>query len=276
MTEPGAADTTIRGRKKMKKWKKVLLIVVGGPIALFIVLAVWGMIVDSNRTPEEKAAIAESRAIAQSERESRAAEQSRIAAEEAARTTTITATTKTAQTTKTASATTISPDAFFDGWDKLVKERPEILGDQEAWNKYMADHADEYEAFAKHYDEQNAARTTISLPPETEKSYEFVTYNDLARYPDKWRSKNVTIEGKVTQVVEDGLLRISVTEGDFGIWRDNIVIFGGALNDRDGRILVDDVIIVWGRYDGLTTYASVLGSSTTAPKIFVERYEYAP
>jgi hypothetical protein len=232
MNEPGAADVTIRGRKKMKKWKKVLLMVVGVPLALFIALIAWGSHEYNKMSPEEKATIEESRAVAQSERESRAAEQSRIAAEEAARTTAKPATTN--LETKSATTTTIAATESF---------RP---------------------------------LPVPSYPPETMKSYEFVTYDDLARYPDKWRGKDVTIEGKVIQVVEDGFLRISVTQGDYGVWKNDIIIFGNALNDRNGRILVDDIIIVLGRYDGLTTYTTVLGSSATVPKMWVEKYEYAP
>jgi hypothetical protein len=112
MNEPGEANATIRGRKKMKKWKKVLLIVIGVPLALFIALIAWGSHEYNKMTPEEKAAIEESRAVAQSERESRAAEESRIAAEEEARTTTASATI--AATTATTAKTTA--EQSLDYW----------------------------------------------------------------------------------------------------------------------------------------------------------------
>jgi hypothetical protein len=273
MNEPGAADATIRGRRKMKKWKKVLLIIVGVPLALIVFLLSWFAYDESKLTPEEKAARAESRAIAQSEAASRAAEQSRLAAEEAARTTTATA------ATKTTAATTKKPligderfpmtayNKFFADWEKHLEQHPGA-----SWAKYCEDHPEEYAAMMQEAKEWDEAHT---LPPETKKSYEFVSYDDLARYPDKWRGKDVAIEGKVIQVVEDGLLRISVTEGEYGVWKNDMIVFGASLENRNGRILVDDIILVRGRYDGLTTYTTVLGSSATVPKMWVEEFEFS-
>ena len=70
-------------RKKMKKWKKVLLIIIAVPLALFIALIAWAAYDESKMTPEEKAARDVSRAVAQSERESSiAASQSEAAVKE--------------------------------------------------------------------------------------------------------------------------------------------------------------------------------------------------
>lgn len=100
-------------------------------------------------------------------------------------------------------------------------------------------------------------------------SYDSIPYDDLMRNSDAYVGAKVRYRGEVLQVAQrdDGTfaLRIAITEDDY-FWTDPIwVEYGGA------RVLEDDLVMLYGTFDGLTTYTAVLGNEITIPKIRADK-----
>lgn len=98
------------------------------------------------------------------------------------------------------------------------------------------------------------------------------TYDDLARYPDKYKNDHVKFKGKVMQVLESGNnyieMRINVTQGKYS-WDDTIYCAYNYSND-EAKILEDDIITFYGTYNGTVTYTAVLGNKITVPCVIIQ------
>lgn len=100
-------------------------------------------------------------------------------------------------------------------------------------------------------------------------STEHVDYSVLARNPDQYKGTRVSYMGKVVQTVESRqhvVLRLNVTEGEFGLWTDTIYVNYHRTEGED-RILEDDIITLWGTVLGLKEYESVFGLPVVVPEI---------
>ena len=113
-------------------------------------------------------------------------------------------------------------------------------------------------------------------PAQTESEYkescETIAYTDIARYTDDYKGKNVVFRGKVIQATEGSFglsntYRISVTEGELGLWYDDIVYVTYTVPDGGPNILEKDIVTFWGECKGTTSYTSVLGAKITIPKV---------
>lgn len=99
-----------------------------------------------------------------------------------------------------------------------------------------------------------------------------ISYTDLSRYPDDYEGEYVTFYGKVVQICSEAssslyysTYRVAVS-GDY-----DAVIYIFIDNYGSGkRILEDDWITIYGRYDGLYSYTTVMGAKKTIPSIKVE------
>jgi uncharacterized membrane protein YcgQ (UPF0703/DUF1980 family) len=96
-----------------------------------------------------------------------------------------------------------------------------------------------------------------------------ITYNDIAREPDKYKGVKIEFEGKVAQVQESGsdvILRVNITPEEYGIYKDTIWV--NYTNSSDKRkILEDDIVDIWGVLNGTKTYTAILGNKITIPKV---------
>ena len=111
---------------------------------------------------------------------------------------------------------------------------------------------------------------------ELEKRYKekckSISYDNLSRYPDDYEGEYVTFRGKVVQVCSEAksamyysTYRVA-TSGSY-----NNVVYIYVDNYGSGsRILEDDWITFYGKYDGLYTYTTVMGASVTIPSVKVE------
>ena len=102
------------------------------------------------------------------------------------------------------------------------------------------------------------------------------TYKDVARSPQDYDGKKAYFTGKVIQVLESGdkvALRVNVTKGDYGIYKDTLYVYYERKSVDEQRILEDDIITMWGELDGLETYESVLGQSISIPKFNLQYYK---
>ena len=91
------------------------------------------------------------------------------------------------------------------------------------------------------------------------------SYDDLARNPDAYKKKNIVLRGEVVQVIEDGKkveLRVYM-DSEFD---DTIYVFY-TLKNGEGRILEGDVLDIYGTFEGLISYETVLGAKVTVPSV---------
>ena len=128
---------------------------------------------------------------------------------------------------------------------------------------------EEAEAAAKAAEEQAAAEAAAA---EEAKGYETgITYDQLARTPDDFKSKKVKFTGKVLQVLEgddETQIRLAVDNN-----YDTILYCGYSPSIVTSRILEDDTITVYGTSLGLYSYTATLGSKVTIPAIYVDRID---
>ncbi len=100
---------------------------------------------------------------------------------------------------------------------------------------------------------------------------EVLTFEQLARNPDKIKGKKVKLTGEVIQVLQGTSsvdLRINITKEDYGYYTDTIYALY-IPKDGEDKILEGDNITIWGTAQGDYSYTSVLGSKVTLPFINV-------
>lgn len=135
--------------------------------------------------------------------------------------------------------------------------------------------------------------TTTTAPPEpaladgawleahAEEYNSGLTYEDLARSPDKYEGEAVIFTGKVIDVNDPGLftdlttlLIFTKSNTAFGetYYFDDIIYAKIRLLEGEDRIIEGDVITFYGVSDGLTTYTNVTRASKTVPKIEIDKY----
>lgn len=91
-----------------------------------------------------------------------------------------------------------------------------------------------------------------------------VTYNDIARNPDKYLGEKVVFTGKVLQVLNSSKYTDLLVEIDGKIM---YVSCGYFLNYKGDNILNDDSVTFWGQCLKQSTYKTVLGSNNTVPTV---------
>jgi RNA polymerase subunit RPABC4/transcription elongation factor Spt4 len=94
------------------------------------------------------------------------------------------------------------------------------------------------------------------------------SYADIARNPEEYKGKPAVFTGKVIQVLENGkkvTLRVNVTKGNSQFWSDTIYIDYTRSDERESRILDDDVITIYGDFNGIKSYKTALGGTMSIP-----------
>lgn len=109
-----------------------------------------------------------------------------------------------------------------------------------------------------------------------------MTYDTLAREPDKYIDKMVKFTGEIIQIQEDGnnvVMRINITKGKYDIYKDTIWV-NYKYADGEKKLLEDDIVNIWGELKGTVTYKSIMGAEITIPQMnarcieFVKKYTY--
>lgn len=100
-----------------------------------------------------------------------------------------------------------------------------------------------------------------------------ITYDQLARTPDDYEDKLVTLSGEVIQVLEDNgtaNIRLAVDNDydkvAYGVYDSSLV---------SSRVLEGDKITVYGTSGGLYSYETVLGNTTTVPLVYIDKIDQA-
>lgn len=107
-----------------------------------------------------------------------------------------------------------------------------------------------------------------------------IRFDDLARNPDNYKGQMFKFTGEVIQVVMGTNtmdLRMNVTkvenEGAGWVYYEDTIYITVQVEEGADKILVDDIITVYGICCGDYTYESVLGSQITLPRIDVLYYD---
>ena len=99
-----------------------------------------------------------------------------------------------------------------------------------------------------------------------------ISYDTLSRKPGEYEGEYVKFSGKIVQVCSEATSALYystyrvATSGSY----DNVVYIFVDNYGSNERILEDDWITFYGKFDGLFTYETVLGANVTIPKIIVE------
>ena len=105
-------------------------------------------------------------------------------------------------------------------------------------------------------------------------------YEELSRNPDKHKGEYVTFTGKVMQVQEvlsTTTILINVTQMDdgglnLGIYEDPVYCTV-VIPEGESRILQEDMVTVYGEFQGLKSYMTVLGAQNTIPELKISYFE---
>ena len=99
-----------------------------------------------------------------------------------------------------------------------------------------------------------------------------LTYEEIARNPERYKGSYAKFEGEVIQVIENGdeyTLRVCITESYdswFGSsWSDAIYVTYTKAQANESRILENDIVTMYGVLDGTITYETIWGNSLTVP-----------
>ena len=113
--------------------------------------------------------------------------------------------------------------------------------------------------------ESNNSREEEFKPPETAQK---VTYEDLARWPQKYANHVVVLHGKIMQVEYDGTrvgLNMDISGKAFSIGEDAVVYWQQP--EGQARFLDGDVVDVWGTFTELKVFQGLLHQNMTLPVI---------
>ncbi len=102
-------------------------------------------------------------------------------------------------------------------------------------------------------------------------SYPRINYDSAARYPSSYRGDKCSFSGKVLQVmsgINENVYRIS-SKGRY----DDVVYVRIKSSNITTPILEDDMVTVYGTYDGNYTYTAIFGQSITIPSVIAERID---
>jgi len=102
------------------------------------------------------------------------------------------------------------------------------------------------------------------------------SYDDLARNPVQHNGEVVRLVGRVIEAVYDAAgatLRIEITKTNYG-WKDVILCVYQPVSEQEPRTLQNDVVKLWGIFNGIASYPTISGQAAQVPKIsarFLER-----
>ncbi|MBR3849314.1 MAG: toxin regulator [Oscillospiraceae bacterium] len=167
-------------------------------------------------------------------------------------------------------------------WVKLTENEKAARASQAEAERIAAElaveKAKEEQAAAERAAAEEAERKAQEEAAERERKetqgYESgITYDDLARNPDKYKDEKVKFTGKVLQVSElDTEIQIRLGTSGYGYY-DNVIYIYFDRSLISARILEDDMITVYETAKGLHTYETVMRASVTLPLVKVDKID---
>lgn len=98
-------------------------------------------------------------------------------------------------------------------------------------------------------------------------------YRTLARDPALHEGESIKLSGWVGQVIENGeniTILANVTFMGDGEYEDTVYITYTRWSHMESHVLEDDIVDMYGTFQGLKTYQSVSGESVTVPYLIAE------
>lgn len=106
-----------------------------------------------------------------------------------------------------------------------------------------------------------------------------LSYDELARNPQKHKGKLVSFTGSVLQTIEGSSkvqIRLATKKNDLlDAYYEDIIFCEFSSSIVNGRLLEGDIITVYGECNGTKTYTSVLGNDVTLPFLLVSIIDVA-
>ena len=133
----------------------------------------------------------------------------------------------------------------------------------------------EQERIAKEKEEAEKEARRKEEEQNFKEEAETLTFEQLARNPEKIKGKKVKLTGEVIQTIQGASaveLRINITKGEYGYHEDTIYALHIPKEGED-KILEKDIVTIWGIAQGDYSYTSVLGSTITLPFVNVNYLE---
>lgn len=149
-------------------------------------------------------------------------------------------------------------------------KREEEIKKKEAEEKKKLEIEEKKRAEEEAQEKAKAEEAKKKKEAEEKKGYETgITYDNLARTPDKYEGKKVKFKGKIVQVMEgDGYTQMRMAVNSNYNQIIYIEIEEGVTKER---ILEDDVITIMGISNGLLSYESTMGGKITIPAVIVDK-----
>jgi hypothetical protein len=103
-------------------------------------------------------------------------------------------------------------------------------------------------------------------------------YESIARDPGKYAGVPVVFQGKVIQTLESDtnvVLRVNVTSVQYDAWKDTVWVNYRKKSSKETRILQNDIVRFWGRFDGIQSYRAAAGYTVQIPRVTAGIVEFA-
>lgn len=102
-------------------------------------------------------------------------------------------------------------------------------------------------------------------------------YKDILRYPDKYKGKKIKVTVKIYQKFGGGLFDgseyyRSYTNDDYDTWMNNEFVFTDERESDDTKLLEDDIIVIYGTYDGTKKIERALTNTDDEVPIIKAKY----
>lgn len=109
---------------------------------------------------------------------------------------------------------------------------------------------------------------TVGMSIEEIKSgASIVPYDSLMRYESNYVGDIIYNKGEIIQVYErrtdSYILRVATKRSEYGGYYEDIIY----VNYKGNRLLEGDIINIWGEFEGLETYETILGGRVTIPGV---------
>lgn len=153
-------------------------------------------------------------------------------------------------------------------WDTVNLEDCEVIGTGEIADELKSNTDAQIEFCQQKQAEQDAVEAEAASAEKSAyiSQCESVSYDDVARNPDKYEGKLIVVSGTVDQVSEGWFDSVTLRVKSNG----NYWYVTHTREDGESRVLEGDYVTIYGECQGVKTYTTVLGSSKTIPAMRAE------
>jgi len=102
-----------------------------------------------------------------------------------------------------------------------------------------------------------------------------MSYEPLARQPEKFAGALVMLRGKVVDIVDDGndlVLRVNITQDAFS-WKDTVAVRYPGKSGTGARIMPHDTVRLWGTFVGVESDPAASGVPMQIPHVIARIVE---